>query len=164
MKFCMGNPTQQRLFEFFKEIEDIYYVVQRNFDELPESYEVGDHKDLDIFCSDYAKAKLRMIALKYSEIPIDIFSPEDDYYPEAINEMILDARATIVSHYGDAVITVYIPNSKAHFFSLFYHNAVHKENGTYGKKLQQLFLKTFPPVECSDKGVGHFPVDPDGTD
>ena len=150
-----------RLKEFLKEIYEFEYVVMRNFENLPESYEVGDHKDLDIFCSDLAKTRMREIALKYPDIPIDIFSPEDDYYPETISEMILEDRGTISYKHGGVFDVVYIPNRRVHFFSLYYHNSVHKENGTYGKELEQLFLKTFPPIKCKDEGVGYYPHDID---
>ena len=146
-----------RLKEFFQEIENFYYVVMRNFENLPEDYEIGGHKDLDIFCSDLAKTRMKEIARKYPEIPIDIFSPEDDYYPKEIAETMLDDRATI----RDVDTTVYIPNRRAHFFSLYYHNSVHKENGTYGKELEQLFLKTFPQIKCKNEGVGYYPDDTD---
>ena len=142
-----------RLKEFFKEIYEFEYVVMRNFENLPEDYEVGNHKDLDIFCSDLAKTRMKEIALKYPEIPIDIFSPEDDYYPEEIAETMLEDRATI----RDVDTTVYIPNSRAYFFSLFYHNSVHKENGTYGKEREQLCLKPFRPIKLKEEGVGYSP-------
>ena len=145
-----------RLKLFFEDIQSFEYVVQRNFENLPETYEIGDHKDLDIFCSDFSKGKIREIMLIYPELKIDVFSPKDDYYPKAIAEMILEDRHTIGK---DSLI--FIPNARAHFFSLFYHNAVHKENGTYGKELEQLFLKTFPPIKCKDEGVGYYPYDPD---
>ena len=138
-----------RLENFFYDIKELLYVVQRNFENLPETYVVGEHNDLDLFCAGENKLEALSVVAKYPEFSIDVRSEKDCYYPIDIGKMLLEERDCIGK-------IIYIPNRKAHFFSLFYHNAVHKENNPYGEKLRHMFLETFPPVKCKDEGVGYF--------
>ena len=138
-----------RLENLFYDIKDYLYVVQRNFENLPETYVVGEHDDLDLFCADENKLPILAILSKYPEIKADVRSAKDKYYPEHIGQMMLGDRDRIG-------IFIFVPNKKGYFFSLFYHNAVHKEDNPYGEKLKQLFLDVYPPVKCVDEGVGYY--------
>lgn len=129
-----------------KAISHLNYVVQRNWDFLPESMIVGNHDDLDLFVSDEDRAELELLIKGYEKI--DCRSPQDNYYPQEISEELLSDRIK----FND----FWIPNNYAHFFSLFYHNAVHKKDNPYGEKLKELFLEEFPPVRCTDGGVGYY--------
>jgi len=139
------NPTR-----FFQDIQHLNYVVQRNWDNLPDSFIVGEHEDLDLFVSEGDKEELLRILETYPNIKAvtDVRSLSDNYYPERIANLLLFES---VKHYE-----VSVPNPLAHFISLYYHNAVHKKGNPYGKKLKELFLKSFEPVRCVDKGVGYY--------
>ena len=45
---------------------------------------------------------------------------------------------------------------EAYFNALYYHNLVHKEYDAYSKELERIFLSAYPPVRCTDKGVGYY--------
>ena len=81
--------------ELFYGIKDLNYVVQRNFENLPGTYVVGEHEDLDLFCSDKDKIQLISIVSEYTKIPVDVRSENDKYYPVTIGQMLLDKRDMI---------------------------------------------------------------------
>jgi len=127
-----------------KSLEPFDYVVQRNWEELPDLD--PDHPDLDLFVSneDYEE-----VLLLTKEFPwIDLRHPGDGYYPEDIEDMLL--LSTEVYNGWK------IPEPFIHFISLYYHNAVHKKDNPYEDKLRQLFLEVYPPTEPDDKGVGYY--------
>ena len=134
---------------FLKEIQDLNYVVQRNWNNLPGSMEVDGHTDLDLFCSDDDKPKIVEKILKYPQLDIDVRSYEDNYYPEVLAHFILSERKRLKELF-------YVPNPQTHFAILYYHNLVHKNDNPYGEKLGKLFLKMFPTVRCVDPGVGYY--------
>jgi hypothetical protein len=120
------------------------YVVQRNWEGLPNLD--SKHPDLDLFTTDEEVNNLKLIIKDYGYI--DVRSPKDNYYPCGISAlMLLDKR----KYKG-----FWIPSPLAHFLSLFYHNAVHKQTDPYKDKLIELFLDIFPAVKCTDKGVGYY--------
>lgn len=122
----------------------LHYVVQRNWENFPDI-----KGDLDLFVSteDYEELDKIIDEFPYPEL-VDIRYPGDGYYPPSIEKLLLkDYRW----HHDFK-----IPTPNAHFFSLYYHNAVHKENNPYEKKLKELFLGLYPPVKPQDPGVGYF--------
>ncbi len=129
-----------------KTISHLNYVVQRNWDNLPDSYEVDGHNDLDLFVSEEDREELEF-AIRNDE-NVDVRSPMDCYYSNAISALILQNRRV---HGG-----FWIPSQNAHFVSLFYHNAVHKNDNPYGEKLKKIFYESHPPQQCTDKGVGFY--------
>lgn len=138
---------QNELQNLLAELKNLNYVVQRNFENLPDSYIVGEHGDLDLFSTDTDKPKIEEIVRKYN-IPCDVRSAEDLYYPEEIGQRLLTSRKLVHNFW--------VPSTYAHFLSLFYHNAVHKQGNPYGEKLKELFLELYPPVKCTDNGVGWY--------
>ena len=134
--------------DFFKEVKNLNYVVQRNWENLPDGWTEG-HEDLDLFVSEEDERKLLEIVNKYSEIKIDIRSPRDNYYPEEIEKMLLLGAELEKDLF-------WIPNPPAHFLSLYYHSLIHKEGHPYKEKLKKIFKEAFPPVRCTDEGVGFF--------
>lgn len=138
----------QELNELFTELAPYKYCIQRNFENLPQSYVVGSHMDIDLFTSDEDKERVVEICGK-SPLPIDVRSPSDLYYPELINDLLLKDMALIDELYK-------VPNTHAYFLSLYYHNAVHKEDNPYRERLVGLFLNLFSPVKCVDEGVGYY--------
>lgn len=142
------TPREFTLREFFKEIEGFNYVVQRNWENLPYDYEVAGHQDLDLFATDEDKKKIEKILEKYPEIPCDVRSPEDDYYPHDLNVLLLESRHGMGG--------VWIPSPLAGFLALYYHNLVHKQGSPYEEKLGKMFKQMFPPVKCKDNGVGFY--------
>lgn len=144
------TPREFTLRAFFDEIKDLTYVVQRNWENLPADYEVDGHKDLDLFATDDDKRRIESILQKYPEILCDVRSPEDDYYPHDISEMLLKNR---MGQGG-----VWIPNPMTAFFAIYYHNLIHKQDDPYKEKLNKMFKQMFPPVKCKDAGVGFYGI------
>lgn len=134
-----------KIAEFLKEIVALHYVVQRHWDKLPNGFVEG-HADLDLYVSENDKEKLMSVAEKYSDIPIDVRSLDDSYYPLEIGLALLTNRV------ADGLF--WKPNPKAYFLSMYYHSLIHKENDPYGKELKEIFKKAYPPVKCEDEGVG----------
>ena len=129
-----------------EQIKHLNYVVQRNWDNLPESMIVGNHDDLDLFVSDKDRAELELLIKGYDKI--DCRSPQDNYYPQKIaKNMLLDRK-----RFGG----FWILSPQVHFMSLYYHNAVHKKDNPYGEKLKEIFLESFKPIKCTDGGVGYY--------
>lgn len=142
------TPREFTLREFFKEIEDFQYVVQRNWENLPADYVVDGHGDLDLFATDDDKRRIWSILQKYPEILCDVRSPEDDYYPAELSEMLLYNRIGMGG--------VWIPSPTVAFYALYYHNLVHKADNPYKEKLDKMFKQMFYPVRCKDAGVGFY--------
>lgn len=133
---------------FFEKIRGLTYVVQRNWENLPGDYEVDGHGDLDLFATDEDKIKIQEILKEYPEIPCDVRSPEDDYYPREIAEMLLISRTEQKGFF--------VPGPIPAFIALYYHDLIHKEGNPYGAKLKKTFKEAFPPVRCKDAGVGFY--------
>ena len=136
------------LARFLIEIRDLHYVVQRHWENLPNGFVKG-HPDIDLFVSGIDYEKLLIIAKKYPEIPIDVRSPGDGYYPFDIGIALLTNRVLKERIF-------WVPNPKAHFLSMYYHNLVHKKNNSYGKDLEEIFKEAYTPVHCEDPGVGYY--------
>lgn len=131
--------------EFLEEIKDFNYVVQRNWEELPQGD--TDHPDLDIFVSLDDFNAVDLISKNYQFI--DVRTEGDGYYPPKIEEMLLDGKTKCLKGYP-------IPNTFAHFMSLYYHNMVHKEDDPYKEKLEGLFKELYGVTKCIDEGVGYY--------
>lgn len=132
--------------QLLEDIKDLDYVVQRNWEELPEGD--PDHPDLDLFVANHHYAKLMEIVRKHNlQDYVDVRFPGDGYYPPEIEVMLLE---------DVHILMVKIPNPKSHFLSLNYHSLVHKENDPYRDKLKELFLQAYPPVRPVDTGVGYY--------
>jgi hypothetical protein len=127
-----------------EQLHPYQYVVQRNWENLPESYEVDGHGDLDLFCSDEDRAAVELICRSHP-IPIDVRSPMDNYYPRALGTALLVNRRM----YGGYWIPAPIPA----FLAIWYHNEFHKEGNPYGKRLRELFKDIATPVRPDDPGV-----------
>lgn len=145
------TERETQLRKFFDEIKDFTYVVQRNWQELPRDFAVLGHGDLDLFATDQDKRRIEAVLQKYPDIPCDVRSPEDNYYPYEINEMLLKGRMGFGGFW--------IPNPMTAFFALYYHNLIHKQGDPYGFDLEKMFKQMFPPVKCKDAGVGFYGID-----
>ena len=137
--------------QFLQEIKDLNYVVQRNWQKLPEGFIEG-HEDLDLFTTEKDKPELIRVAKKYLEIKIDIRSYSDWYYPPAIGTQLLTNRKLEKDLF-------WIPNDFAHFISLYYHDLIHKGGGIYTDELKKVFCKIYTPVKCMDNKVGFYDFD-----
>lgn len=143
------TPREFTIREFFKEIHNFNYVVQRNWDNLPRDYVVDGHDDLDLFATDDDKHRIESVLQKYPEIHCDVRSPEDNYYPKEMSEMLLKYRVEVNAEF-------FILQPEVAFLVLYYHNLIHKQDNPYGKKLNEMFKLMFPPVRCKDLGVGFY--------
>lgn len=130
------------------EIRPLNYVVQRNWENLPDDFRFDGHFDLDLFVSEEDKPALEKILLKYPEIPVDVRSASDDYYPASIAEVFLTNRR----EYGG----FWIPCAPAAFVAIYYHSVFHKKDNPYADRLKKLFAEVFPPVKAKDPGVGFY--------
>jgi|14_taG_2_1085336.scaffolds.fasta_scaffold50969_2 hypothetical protein len=129
---------------FLEKIEGLNYVVQRNWDYLPERTET--HDDIDIFVSLEDKDEMLFFAEHYDFV--DVRFPGDGYYPKEIEEKLLTDRREYNGFW--------IPSKEAHFLALYYHNLVHKQDNPYGDHLESLFLEWCKPTRCVDEGVGYY--------
>lgn len=131
--------------ELLKVLAPFNYVVQRNWQELPDLDH--EHPDLDLFVSedDYDDCLLEVKDYGF----IDLRHPSDGYYPDYISKIMLVDRR---EHNGWA-----IPNKKAYFLSLYYHNAVHKTNNPYQEELKRAFLDWIPATKPDDPYVQFIP-------
>jgi len=162
----------RQLFNYLNDIS-FPYVVLRNWDNLPDSVELGDHSDLDLLVYDFqhfteviqdASAEYPYPRVRF-KIPIgdqfifaDIRHIGDGYYPADFEKSILDTRV-----WNDKGF--YTPDSEHHTLALAYHVVHHKGGNTYERwlgnatvkelleALKQSSIGWVPPT---DKSVGSF--------
>ncbi|HZQ82086.1 MAG TPA: hypothetical protein VFB25_08930 [Gaiellaceae bacterium] len=158
------------LFEQLNE-HNILYVVLRNWEQLPDSVEVGPHSDLDLLVHPAHVAKLdelwtteRTHAEPYRvqrRVPVlgprgeqtylltDVRTTGDGYMPEAFSHQLLTRR---VPHRMFHVLP-----PREHFLSLLYHVVVHKGvmSADYAAKLATLARAAgiaWDPARSADHG------------
>lgn len=113
----------------------INYVVLRNFENLPDDVEFGDHTDVDILTDDYPEL-IRLlnarpvvggvpkwggrflVTIGDHDVIFDLRFVGDDYYDARWAQCILDDRRVARS--------VQVPSDVDYFESLAYHAVVHK--------------------------------------
>lgn len=161
--------------QFFSYLNDInfQYVVLRNWENLPESVELGDHSDLDLLVYDYAhfleifpqaKAEFPYPRVRY-KMPIgdtfifmDVRHLGDGYYPADFEKAILDTREWNPKGF-------YTPNPIHFRVALVYHAVHHKNGNTYPTHLGTMSIKdglealkdsNIGWVSPTDKSVGTF--------
>ena len=165
----------QSLKQFFNYLNDInfQYVVLRNWENLPESVELGDHSDLDLLVYDYnhfleifpeAKAEFpyprvrHKLAIGDSYIFMDVRHLGDGYYPADLEQAILDTREWNPKGF-------YTPNPVHFRVALVYHVVHHKNQNTYPTHLGTMTVKeglealkasSIGWVAPTDKSVGTF--------
>lgn len=138
--------TREQIDTLRQSIEHLPYVVQRNWQRLPEAIGTEGHEDLDLFTWDKYRAELELLTKEYPLV--DVRSPMDNYYPKRLAEMLL-VDSEIYNGWR-------IPNPVAHYLALTYHNKVHKNDDPYKDELEMLFFGMFPRVKCTDPGVGYY--------
>lgn len=167
----------QSLRQFFSYLNDInfQYVVLRNWENLPDSVELGDHSDLDLLVYDYthflevfpeARAEFpyprvrHKLAIGDTYIFMDIRHIGDGYYPADFEQSILDTREYNPNGF-------YTPDPLHFRVALAYH-AVHHKNGISDSYrihlgdvktkdlLQSLKESNVGWVAPTDKSVGAF--------
>ena len=140
---------------FFKDVADLHYVVQRNWDNLPDTLEFDGHEDLDVLVSDAEVDDFLSILDSYPEIKAvtDVRTPKDGYYPFKLAMKMLKNREQVRGFWA--------PDAEAHFLSLYYHGEVHKEENKYTEKLRDVLFTAYPPTKCVDPGVGYYVTDRD---
>lgn len=165
----------QSLRQFFSYMHDVdfQYVVLRNFENLPDSVEYGDHSDLDLLVYDFnhwreifpqAHAEFPMPRVRFKMpiadtfIFIDVRSIGDGYYPADFQQAILEHREFNPRGF-------WTPSPLHHKLALAYHVVHHKNQNTYPNWLgdttaQELLVALkkstigwVPPV---DKSVGGY--------
>jgi hypothetical protein len=159
--------------ELFEQLNDnnILYVVLRNWEQLPDSVEVGPHSDLDLLVHPAHVAKLdelwgceRTQAEPYRvqrKVPVlgprgeqsflltDVRTTDDGYMPELFSHQLLAKRTP---HKMFHVLP-----AREHFLSLLYHVVVHKGvmSADYAAKLTSLAAAAgipFDPKRTADLG------------
>lgn len=161
--------------QFFNYMNDIsfQYVVLRNWENLPDSVEMGDHSDLDLLVYDIehwleifpqAKREFPYPRVRF-KIPIDdtyIFADiryvGDGYYPADFEQAILDTREWNPSGF-------FTPNPIHFRVALVYHVVHHKNHNSYPTHLGTMTVKeglealkesNIGWVKPLDKSVGDF--------
>lgn len=165
----------QSIRQFFNYLNDInfQYVVLRNWANLPDSVELGDHSDLDLLVYDFnhfleifpeAKSEFPFprvrfkIAIGDNYIFADIRHLSDGYYPADFEQAILDTREWNPKGF-------WTPNPVHFRVALAYHAVHHKNSNTYQehlgassvKELLEVLKETnISWVAPTDKSVGTF--------
>ncbi len=167
----------ETLREFFERMHavDFYYLVLRNWENLPNDVCLGEHSDLDIYCYDFehfcevfptAKAeftypRVRMkIPIGESFFHCDVRHLGDGYYPDDF------ARAMLVTREWNPN-GFYTPDPVHHRLALVYHAVHHKNyiapeyrkylgNCTVSELFEALKESTIGWIEPKDKTVGRF--------
>ena len=164
------KPVAQ-LFEQLNE-NNILYVVLRNWEQLPDSVEVGPHSDLDLLVHPAHVARLdelwgcerthaepyrvqRKVAVlgsrgEQSFLLTDVRTTDDGYMPELFSHRLLSRR---VPHKMFHVLP-----PREHFLSLLYHVAVHTGvmSADYAARLTSLAGRAgipFDPKRTADLGA-----------
>jgi hypothetical protein len=165
----------QNITEFFKRLHDIDfpYVVLRNFEGLPESITIGGHGDLDLLVYDldhwmelfpqavrvypHPRVQFKM-PLGETNVYMDIRYVGDDYYPEELEQAILDSR-----EYNEKGF--FTPNPIHFRIALAYHVVHHKGENTYPRFLGSVSVEDLLDslkksnigwVKPADTSVGRF--------
>lgn len=112
------------------------YVVLRNYENLPKTYVVGSHGDIDLLVGSLDDAVGLLCAKKESEVKyrvrysvsvggedvyFDLRSAGDGYYDECFQKEILASR--IYNENG-----FYTPGAESHVYALLYHALIHKKD------------------------------------
>lgn len=162
----------RQLFSYMHDV-DFQYVVLRNFENLPDSVEYGDHSDLDLLVYDFDHWR-EIFPQAHRELPpprvrfkmpiqdtfifIDVRYLGDGYYPADFEQAILETREWNQKGF-------WTPNPIHHRLALAYHVVHHKNQNTYpnwlgditaeelAKSLKKSTIGWVPPV---DKSVGSF--------
>lgn len=128
-------------------IENLNYVVQRNWENLPD---ISGYEDIDLLVADDHYYLLKE-ATKDWGIKVDIRTTKDGYYPVRLAELMLEGRRKYNGFW--------IPSPSGAFLGIYYHSLYHKPNNPYADKLKQLFRKWIPPVKPDDDGVKIYDID-----
>lgn len=142
----MESLTQ--FFEYMHDI-DFPYVVLRNWENLPNSVEMGEHSDLDLLVYDldhwkeifpqaiqqhpYPRVRFRL-PVGNNYIYCDVRHLGDDYYPLHFEQAILQNREWNPAGF-------YTPSAFYHRLALAYHVAHHKNENKYKKWLCDLTVQ-----------------------
>lgn len=161
-----------QLFEYLNNV-DFKYVVLRNWENLPDGVEFGDHSDLDLLVYDmehfreiitevhpeYPFPRVRFkLQVGKEHIFLDVRYVGDGYYPTDFEEAMLETR-----EWNDKGF--FTPNPIHHRLGLAYHAVHHKGGNTYQKwlgpstvneLLQALKQSNVGWVEPVDPTVGRF--------
>lgn len=152
---------------------DFPYVVLRNFENLPDSVEYGDHSDLDLLVYDYAHWR-ELFPEAHAEYPaprvrfkipiqdtfifVDVRSIGDGYYPADFEQAILEYREWNPKGF-------WTPSPLHHKLALAYHVVHHKNQNTYPnwlgdttalELLEALKKSNIGWVPPTDKSVGAY--------
>lgn len=149
------------LFDFLREFKP--FLVMRNFENLPDSCQLGPHSDIDImtaapaeFCrllnlkraSRIPRRAVWRVRVADSYVNMDIRSPGDGYYPDKMAESMIESR--IVNGNG-----IPVPGGKDYFYSLLYHALIHKYalSEEYRERLVKMAraLSIFPQEKEDEK-------------
>lgn len=123
-------------------INKLNYIVQRNWENLPDLNE--GHDDLDLLCDDKDYEELVSLTKDWP-YKVDVRKVSDGYYPLWL--------ATSALTYKRLYKGFFIPNEQYSFLLLYYHNFYHKLSDPYNGKLKELFRQWIPWVKPDDDGV-----------
>jgi predicted Ser/Thr protein kinase len=156
-----GVPFWKDISQLFKVLNNsIDYVVLRNFECLPNEYNVEGHGDIDVLVENenfmsYLTGAKKMspkkpyrcnyeININNEQVPFDFRFLGDNYYDVTWEKNILETKLLTKD-------TFYTPNQENHFFSLLYHAVIHKRTigSDYIKKLESIndnFISNFKNI------------------
>lgn len=147
----IGSNGWKDINEFFYVLNNtIQYVVLRNFECLPDQYNIENHGDIDLlvdnlkefeWISNGVKLSRKKYRVQYyinvgsEKVLLDSRYLGDNYYDSQWEKNILDNRILNKNLF-------YTPNLVDYFYSLLYHALIHKRRVSedYIKKLGELFV------------------------
>ncbi|MCM3378794.1 MULTISPECIES: hypothetical protein [Shouchella] len=150
-KDIIGAKGWKNIGELFYTLNNtINYLVLRNFECLPDEYNMKDHGDIDLLTDDYSnlcwivnsksvfKTKNRVhhvVKINNQDVFFDYRYVGDKYYDEKWQEELLNTKELKKDIY-------YAPNDKEYFYSLLYHALIHKPyvSEDYLGRLYDLYL------------------------
>jgi len=125
------------------------YVVLRNWDNLPDSVQLGEHSDLDLLVYDiehwqeifpeakrvFAEPRVQFkVPIEDSFVYVDVRHVGDGYYPEKFEKDILNNRELHPKGF-------YIPCAIHYCLGLVYHAVHHKNSNNYPEILADLSVE-----------------------
>ena len=156
--------------QFFAYMNDISfkYVVLRNWDNLPDSIELGEHSDLDLLVYDighwmevfpsaervYEHPRVQFkVPIGDSYIQVDVRYIGDRYYPSKFENEVLNTR--VLNENG-----FYTPDQIRFRTALVYHAVHHKNKNSYKEYIGDSTVSEMLEA-LKESGIGYVePLDP----
>ena len=161
----------QSIEDMFCRMENLSYVVIRNFENLPDSVEMGKHSDLDLLFASRRDAEefvritnaertfkesyrvQHKVVIGDSFILCDLRVTGDNYFPTDLSVEMVNSRKRLCCFW--------IPQDVPYSYGLAYHAHIHKKHmkDDYKDRIihnKYHVMSMYKPVRPNDKSVGFY--------